>query len=87
MSASETASLPEFASLDQMVEFFDTHDMGEYWDQMVEADFEIDLKRRAYLVTLTPIQAEKLSKLAQTQHISSNNLVNSWVLEKLRELA
>ncbi len=64
MSASETASLPEFASLDQMVEFFDTHDMGEYWDQMPEADFEIDLKRRTYLVTLTTNQAEKLSKLA-----------------------
>lgn len=27
---SENKSLPEFESVDQLVAFFDTHDMGEY---------------------------------------------------------
>lgn len=38
--------MPHFASLDELVEFFDTHDLGEYWDQMPEAHFEVDIKRR-----------------------------------------
>ncbi|MBC8264672.1 MAG: hypothetical protein H8E47_11180 [Anaerolineales bacterium] len=41
--------MPRFASLDELVEFFDTHDMGEYWDEMPEAHFEVDIKTRTHL--------------------------------------
>ncbi len=35
-------SLPVFRSLDELVAFFDTHDLGHYWDEMPEAeDFEV----------------------------------------------
>jgi len=37
------------ASLDELVEFFDTHDLGEYWDQMPEAHFEVDIKTKTYI--------------------------------------
>lgn len=33
--------LPRFDSIDKLVDFFDTHDMGEYADQMPEARFEV----------------------------------------------
>ena len=35
------AVLPRFDNLDQLVEFFDTHDMGEYAAQMPEVEFEV----------------------------------------------
>ena len=35
------AVLPRFDSLDQLVEFFDTHDMGEYAAQMPEVEFKV----------------------------------------------
>ncbi len=28
-------------SLDEQIEFFDTHDMGEYWDEMPEVQIEV----------------------------------------------
>jgi len=37
------------ASLDELVEFFDTHDLSEYWDQMPEAHFEIDIKTKTHI--------------------------------------
>ncbi|MGQ9630092.1 MAG: hypothetical protein ACUVXI_07215 [bacterium] len=40
-------NLPHFGSLDELVEFFDSHDLGEYWDQMPEVDFEVDIKLSA----------------------------------------
>jgi hypothetical protein len=43
--------MPKFTSLDKLVEFFDTHDMGEYWDDMPKVHFDIDIKRR------TPVRA------------------------------
>jgi hypothetical protein len=36
-------NMPHFASLDDLVEFFDTHNMGKYWDQMPEAHFEVNI--------------------------------------------
>src|SRR6185295_8906053 len=43
-SKSRAPSLPK--NLDDLVEFFETHDMGEYWDRMPEAQFEIDVKKK-----------------------------------------
>ena len=43
MGRSKSKTLPEFESLEECIEFFDTHDMGEYWEQLPEADFEIDI--------------------------------------------
>ena len=38
-------SLPRFSSLDEAIEFFDTHDLGDYLDQMPEAHFDVKLQR------------------------------------------
>lgn len=44
--------LSQTSSIDELGELFDTHDMGESWDQMPEASFEIDIRRRKHVVTL-----------------------------------
>jgi hypothetical protein len=31
----------------EFVEFFETHDMGEYWDSMPEAHFDVEMVRFA----------------------------------------
>lgn len=38
---------PLFDSIGQLPEFFDTHDMGEYLEEMPEAHFEVNIKREA----------------------------------------
>ena len=37
--------LPCFETLSELVDFFDTHDMGNHADQMPEVDFEVSLER------------------------------------------
>lgn len=76
--------LPEFETLDEMVEFFDTQDLGDYIDQMPEVEFEVDIKRRVYTITLDSDLAEKLTEIARSRQVSSEDLVNTWVREKLR---
>jgi len=44
--------LPSFASTDELVEFFDSHDMGDYEEDLREAHFEVDLQRRTHLVAI-----------------------------------
>lgn len=72
-------------SLDELVAFFDDNDLGDYLDQMQEADFEVDIKRRTHLFTLDADLADKLETIAKAQQISSETLINTWLREKISE--
>jgi hypothetical protein len=84
---SKSGRLPQSHSLDELVAFFETHDMGEYWDHLPEADFEVDLKTRRHLVALDEELADKLTEIAKVKHIPSEALMNSWLREKISESA
>jgi hypothetical protein len=71
----------------EFIELFETHDMGELWDQMPEADFDIEIRRRKHLVALDDDLAGKVAKIARSRHVSSESLVNSLLREKLAESA
>ena len=87
MAESSSTNMPHFASLDELVEFFDTHDLGEYWDQMPEAHFEVDIRRRTHLFAIDDELAAKLTEIARSRQIPSRVLIHSWLREKLLEQA
>ncbi len=80
-----TSELSKFDSLDKLIEFFDTHDLGEYLDTMPEADFDIDIQRRVHVITLDEDLASKLTEIAKVKRVSSQTLVNTWLREKVSE--
>ncbi len=79
------SKMPKFSSLDKLVEFFEGHDMGDYWQDMPEAHFDIDLKRRTHRIALDEDSAEKVTAIAKAKRMSSKNLINKWVREKVLE--
>jgi len=83
----ENKSMPKFNSLDDLVKFFETHDLGEYLDRMPEAHFDIDLKRRTHIFAIDDDLAEKLSEIAKAKRIPSETLINVWLREKILEQA
>ena len=83
MAESKLKAIPHFASLDELVGFFDTHDLGEYWEQMPEAHFEVDIKRRTHLFALDEELADKLTEIALSRQVPSGVLINSWLREKI----
>lgn len=79
--------VPEhFQTIEEAAEFWDTHDLADYWDLTEEVDFEVDLRHRRYLVALEPDLAERLSTEAHKRGVSAETLVNLWLSEKLREV-
>jgi hypothetical protein len=52
MVKNTSTGLPPARSLDELGEFFDTHDMGEHWEHMPEAHFDIDIKKCTHLVAI-----------------------------------
>lgn len=85
MEKSKSRALPHFRSLDELVKFFDTHDLGEYWEEMPEAHFEVDIKKRIHLFVLDAELAGKLTKIARTRKTPSEILIKTWLKEKLHE--
>jgi hypothetical protein len=77
--------LPQFSSLDKLVEFFETHDMGEYWENLPEVHFEVDIQRRSHLFALDEDVAEKVTAIAKAKQVTSKNLINEWLREKVLE--
>jgi hypothetical protein len=72
-------------NLDELVEFFDTHDMGDYWDQMPEAHFEVEIKKRKHLIAIDEEIANKITAIAKSKKTSSESLVNSWLKENIQK--
>ncbi len=87
MAENKSKDMPHFTSLNELVEFFDTHDLGEYWDQMPEAHFEVDIKRKTHLFAIDDDLATRLSEIARLRQTPSQMLVNSWLREKVMEQA
>jgi len=85
MAKSKVKTLPELNSIDELVDFFETHDMGDYWEQMPEADFEIKIKRRKHLIAIEEDVATKVTQIAKAKKVSSEALINTWLKEKLRK--
>jgi hypothetical protein len=74
-----------FKSMEEAAEFWDNHDLGDYWDLTREGHFEIDIKRRFFLTALEPQLAKKLTGVARQQGVSTETLINVWLTEKLAQ--
>ena len=78
-------SLPVSGSIDDLVEYFETHDMGDDLEGLPEVQFDIDLKRRTHLVAVAEDLVGKIGEMARSRHISSESLINSMLREKIAE--
>ncbi|MGH7888810.1 MAG: CopG family antitoxin, partial [Candidatus Binatia bacterium] len=72
MPKSKTEALPkQFQSLDQAGEFWDTHDLADYWEQTEETSISFQLKRKRHLVSLSPAVARDLCAAAKARGVST----------------
>ncbi len=82
----QTTSLSNAKTLDELAEFWDTHSLADYWDETSEVDFEVRAKPRRR-ITLAPELFEKLEQQARIRGLNPETLVNLWLAERLQETA
>ena len=85
MPRSKSKKLPSFESIDELVRFFETHDMSTYADQMPEARFDIAIKKRKFLIAIDGKLMSKLTEVAKSKKLPAERLISSWLEEKLLE--
>ncbi len=87
MSTSEQRGrIPEFASREEEAEFWDTHDITEFADQLrpVRVHFARRLSE-GITIRLTPDVLADLRARATEMGIGPTTLARMWILERLRE--
>ncbi len=76
----------EFTSREEVAEFWDTHDITDYLDELkpVKLEFASQLSHDV-IVRFDSDEFRKICKTASSYGISPITLIHSWVLERLEE--
>jgi hypothetical protein len=81
----DSSSLSQAKSYKEIGEFWDTHDLADFWNQTKEVEFEVDIESEKTYFTLDKILSEQVQSVARRRGVSAGTLINLWVQEKLRE--
>ena len=83
MAKNKAKHFPRQKSVDDLVEFFDKHDIGDYWDRLPKAEFEVNIKTRKHLVAIDEKIIPRLNQIAKSKKVTSAKLINTWLREKI----
>lgn len=75
--------LPETDSIQKLAEFWDTHDLTDYEDELEEVTEPVFVRGAAIKVPLESREVEAVEQMAQAKGISREELIHAWVLQKL----
>ena len=74
----------EFNSISEAAAFWDSHDSTDHEDMMEDVNFQVDIKRRVYLMPIAAHILDALREKARSQGLSTETLVNLLLQEHAR---
>lgn len=82
--------LPDFnkMSYKEEAEWWDTHDLGDYWDEFKDVEIVFDLKKPkedTLVVRLQKDLKKRLSEIAHKKGLNTSTLARMWLIEKLQK--
>jgi hypothetical protein len=81
------SSISRARSYKELSEFWDSHDLSGYWDQLRPAEFDVDIQSEATYYPLEASLSAELRSIARKKGVSPEVLLNLWVQEKVRKAA
>ncbi len=78
-------SISKATSYKEIGEFWDSHDLADYWDKTEPVEFEVDIQSEVTYYALDRELSAKIKSLARKRGVSADTLLNLWVQEKLSE--
>lgn len=89
MQESNQQELPEISrsrTIEEMAEFWDTHDTADYWDQFEEVEINVTMKPRHRVVIEEDTYA-RVAEESRRRGMQPETLINLWVAEHVFGLA
>ena len=79
------SSISKARSYAEIGEFWDEHDLSDYWGKTRKVKFEVVLESEATYYPIERGLSEKIQSEARKQGVSSDTLVNLWLEQKMKE--
>ena len=78
-------NIPKTDSINELAAFWDTHDVTDFSDELVEVSEPVFARRppRGVTVALSPDEMKTLRDIASSQGVDQRALLRAWVQEKL----
>ena len=76
--------LPQIDSIEELAQFWDSHDLTEFEDELEEVTEPVFERETAVTIRLMPAEAQAVERLAESQGIPNTDLIYQWVREKLQ---
>ncbi len=77
------SSISQSRSLEEMAEFWDTHDAADFEDQTHEVSLEFDLRSHHHYLAIDPDVLAHLREAASARGLSAESLANLWLQERI----
>lgn len=75
--------LPQTDSIEELARFWDTHDLTDFEEELVEVTEPVFQATTAVKIHLQPQEVEAVKAIANTKGLRAEELIKEWILEKL----
>ncbi|HZU36475.1 MAG TPA: CopG family antitoxin [Gemmataceae bacterium] len=75
--------LPHTDSIKKLAEFWDSHDLTDFEDELEEVSKPVFRRRKVIEVALAADEVEAVERMAQAEGLGREELIRQWVLQKV----
>jgi hypothetical protein len=78
-----TPKLPQTDSIQELAQFWDTHDLTDFEGQLEEVTEPVFDRDTTVQIHLESDEVDAVTKIAQSKGVANADLIRQWVVEKL----
>ena len=81
-----TNQLPQSDSIQELAQFWDTHDLTDFENDLEEVTEAVFERETAVMVHLSSEDAVVVNEIAKAKGLNDSELIREWVAEKVHSL-
>jgi hypothetical protein len=82
-SKMKTEALPQTDSIQELAQFWDTHELTDFEDELEEVTEPVFERHTVIPLNLGSAEAEAVQRLAEAKGIADAELIRGWIREKI----
>jgi predicted DNA binding CopG/RHH family protein len=79
----KTHRLPNTDSVEELAKFWDTHDLTDFQDELVDVDEPVFERETSITLRLSTMEAKAVRDMAKSKGLADEELIREWVLERI----
>lgn len=85
-NSSRKSSVSKSRTCAAMGDFWDTHDLSDFWDKTRPVKATVRLESEESLYRIERGLSQTINRVAKERGVSPHTLINLWLQEKIRKL-